>query len=294
MSLDETRRRRQAVSTVHDVVGAMRAIAAGRIQAAQRALDAAHRYHDVVIRGLASVLADAEPADIPAAHLGPITLLALTSEQPFCGSFNQDIADLAARRREELRRDRPVRLLVVGHRGLRQFLTRGLRPDDHEPAATSLEGVQDLVKRLAVLIGRRAASGELGALHLLYNRYQSVSEQVPTEQRVLPIDLAEIRRSVPAGSASFHHYLSPTKLLKGLMSEYAYILLYHFAVESYASEQASRLVAMDASTRNTERMLEALLQRERRERQGQVTREVLELISARFATGGSNAGSAPP
>jgi F-type H+-transporting ATPase subunit gamma len=74
-------------------------------------------------------------------------------------------------------------------------------------------------------------------------------------------------------------------LLAGLVGEYAYISLYRAALESFASEQASRLVAMDAATHNTERLLEELREKERRERQAQVTRQVLELINARFTAG---------
>ena len=69
------------------------------------------------------------------------------------------------------------------------------------------------------------------------------------------------------------------------MDEYVFISLYLIAAESFASEQASRLVAMDSSTRNTEQMLETLIDLERRERQGEITREVLELIGSRFAGG---------
>ena len=71
-------------------------------------------------------------------------------------------------------------------------------------------------------------------------------------------------------------------LLAGLVSEYAFISLYRMAADSYASEQASRLVAMDGATRNTEKMLDTLRDLERRERQGQITRQVLELIAARI------------
>ena len=82
-----------------------------------------------------------------------------------------------------------------------------------------------------------------------------------------------------------NRYLPPADLLAGLVDEYAFISLYLIAAESYASEQASRLIAMDASTRNTEQMLETLIDLERRERQAEITREVLELIAARFADG---------
>jgi F-type H+-transporting ATPase subunit gamma len=207
----------------------------------------------------------------------------MTSEQPFCGPFNQDIIALAERRWSELKRSGPAHLLVVGRRGTRQMVGRGLTPDACEPAATSLKGIHDLVKRLAALLARRNALGELGRLHVIYNRYQSVSEQVPTEVKILPIDPEEVRRSRPTPAVEFHRNLSRPDLLAGLIDEYAFVALYRLAAESYASEQASRLVAMDASTRNTERILGDLLDRGRRERQDRITREVLELIGARFA-----------
>lgn len=74
-----------------------------------------------------------------------------------------------------------------------------------------------------------------------------------------------------------------------LIGEYAFISLYRIAADSLASEQASRLLAMDGATRNTERMLNSLIDLERRERQGDITRQVLELIAARFAVEGTDA-----
>jgi F-type H+-transporting ATPase subunit gamma len=68
---------------------------------------------------------------------------------------------------------------------------------------------------------------------------------------------------------------------------YAFISLYRIACDSFASEQASRLLAMDGATRNTERMVNHLLDLERRERQWEITRQVLELIAARFAAEGA-------
>jgi F0F1-type ATP synthase gamma subunit len=107
---------------------------------------------------------------------------------------------------------------------------------------------------------------------------------VPTEIRILPPDLAPIRGSAPSRRSRALSYLGPAELLGGLVREFLFISLYLVAVESFASEQASRLVAMDTSTRNTERMLETLRDLERRERQGEITAQVLELIGARFAT----------
>jgi F-type H+-transporting ATPase subunit gamma len=284
MSLEQTQRRRQAVSTIHDIVGAMRAIAAGRIQGAQRALAAARRYEEVVLRAIATLVPETASPSLPAPTEvagRPPVLLVLTSEQPFCGAFDQDLLAVAERRWQELRDAGKASLVVVGQRGVRQLLARGVTPDAAEPAATSLPGLRDLVKRLAGMMDRLYVAGQVGALHVIYNRYQSVSEQVPTEGRILPLDVTRLSRPSPPPSRPYRYLPTPV-LLAGLVSEYAFISLYRTAAESFAGEQAARLVAMDGATRNTEKMVAALLDLERRERQGEVTRQVLELIGARF------------
>jgi F-type H+-transporting ATPase subunit gamma len=282
MTLEQTRRRRQAVNTIHDIVSAMRATAAGRIQGAQRALAGAGRYQEVILRAIASLAAD--PALLPAPVAGRQTLLVVfTSEQPLCGAFNQNVVALAERRWHELRVDGSVHLLTVGERGRRLLLARGIAPDSVEPAATSLQGVRDLVKRLAPRVDRHYAALGLGPVHVIYSRYQSISQQVPAEQELLPPDLSALQSLAPRAGGACFHYLPLPELLAGFLGQYAFISLYRMAVESYASEQASRLIAMDGATHNTERIGKALLDLERRERQGEITRQVLELIGARFA-----------
>jgi F-type H+-transporting ATPase subunit gamma len=284
MTWEATQQRRQAVETVHDVVSAMRAIAAGRIQGAQRTLASARRYNEVVLRALATLLAGSADILSRVDHR-TTTLLVVTSEQPLCGAFNLNVLGFAESRWGEVRATGEAHLLVVGQRGMRQLISRGIKPEGGEPAATSLEGIHDLVKRLANLLGERHSAGELGNLRVIFNRYHSLTEQVPTEIQLLPLDLTAIPQSAPARSQTFQRYLTPAQLLDGLVREYLFISLYLIAAESFASEQASRLVAMDSSTRSTERMLEALTDLERRERQGEITRQVLELIGARFTTG---------
>ncbi len=116
MTWEATHKRKQAVETVHDVVSAMRAIAAGRIQGAQRALESARRYHEVVLRAMATLLDGSASLPTGADHR-PTTLLVMTSEQPLCGSFNQDVLRFAERRWEVLREAGNAHLVIVGQRG---------------------------------------------------------------------------------------------------------------------------------------------------------------------------------
>jgi F-type H+-transporting ATPase subunit gamma len=281
VSLQEIRDRRHAVEAVRDVVAAMRATAAGRIQAAQRAMAAARQYRDVVVRGLAA----AGPAAVlpaPRTEPGAVLLLVLMSEQPLCGAFNHSLIERAVAAHRELSRGSRVELVAAGQRGSRAIAARGLAPDHTEPGATSLAGLRDLVRRLSARADRGYASGTVAAVDVVYARYRSVSEQVPTVARVLPLDPAV----VPApGPLAFRRYLPDPQLVAGLVSQFAYISLYHAAAESYASEQASRLVAMDGATRNTGRMATELTGLERRERQHEITRQVLELTASRLAGG---------
>ncbi len=178
----------------------------------------------------------------------------MTSEQPLCGTFNQGVLALAERRLIELRKAGETRLVVVGHRGARQLTAHGLAPDVAERAATSIHGLRNVVKQLATLVHQRYAAGQLGMLRAIYNRYQSISEQVPTDEQILPIDLVKIRESLPPVTTSYDRQLSESALLAGLINEYAFIRLYRIATDSFASEQASRLTAMDGATRNTQKM----------------------------------------
>jgi F-type H+-transporting ATPase subunit gamma len=281
VSLQEIRDRRHAVEAVRDVVAAMRATAAGRIQAAQRAMAAARQYRDVVVRGLAA----AGPAAVlpaPRTEPGAVLLLVLMSEQPLCGAFNHALIERAVATHRDLSRGSRVELVAAGQRGSRAIAARGLAPDHTEPGATSLAGLRDLVRRLSARADRGYASGTFAAVDVVYARYRSVSEQVPTVARVLPLDPVV----VPApGPLAFRRYLPDPQLVAGLVSQLAYISLYHAAAESYASEQASRLVAMDGATRNTGRMAAELTGLERRERQHEITRQVLELTASRLAGG---------
>ena len=282
MSLQDIRNRRHAVESVRDVVAAMRATAAGRIQAAQRAMAAARHYREIVVRGLAAA-GPAALMPVPRACPGSVLLVVLTSEQPLCGNFNNAVIDRAITAHRELSAGSPLQLVSVGHRGSRAIAARGLVPDHVEPGATSLAGLRDLVRRLSARADHGCATGTLAAVDAVYARYRSVSEQVPTLERVLPLDPDVVP---PVRSATgFFRYLPDPQLVAGLVSQFAYISLYHAAAESYASEQASRLVAMDGATRNTGRMVDELTGLERRERQHEITRQMLELTAVRLATG---------
>jgi F-type H+-transporting ATPase subunit gamma len=278
MNLHELRERKRAVEAVHGVVSAMRSTAAGRIQAAQRAMSAARKYREVVLRALHAADPKGE-FPLPISH-GVGLLIVLTSEQPLCGGFNHSVIDRAIVAHRDLSREFKIELVAVGQRGSRVMAARGLTPNRTESGSTSLSGLRNLVRSLATRVDHGYVSGAFASIHVVYARYRSVSEQIPTLDRILPFDPPAIAQD--PSSSMFARYLPPPHLISGLIGQYAFINLYHALAESYASEQASRLVAMDGATTNTDRMIDELLNQERRERQSDVTRQMLELTASRF------------
>ena len=161
MTMEESHHRRVAVETIHDVVSAMRAISAGRIQGVQ-APGVARQYEAVVSRGVAAL--PAAILRLPDPAPGARTLLVvMLSEQPLCGAFNQELVPLVERRVAELAAAGPVELLAVGQRGVRLLSSRGIAPTDSIPAATSLAGLRDVIQRLAARTAGEYAAGKLGS-----------------------------------------------------------------------------------------------------------------------------------
>jgi F-type H+-transporting ATPase subunit gamma len=282
VTLEQVQQERQSAQTIHDIVNATRAIAAGRMHDAQQALLGARRYQAVIMRAAEIALADLE-VEPPHLEGRRTALLVMTAEQPLCGSLNEKVLTLAERRRHELGQEGRVDLLVIGERGLRLLAAHNIVPTGGEPAATSLSGLRDVVKRVASTLNARYSTGNVSTVRVIYSRYVSISEQVPTEDVILPPDFSALRQTASSRRGRYYHYLPTAALLEGILAEYAFITLYRIATEAYTSEQAARLVAMDAATRNTEHLLDDLQALEQRERQGQITRQVLELIGARFA-----------
>jgi len=225
--------------------------------------------------------------DIPPAagkKAGDTALLVMTSEQPFCGGLTQNVVTAAEARSAEMAKTTRVQLFVAGRRGAAQFASRGIQPQLVVEGATSLEGVDEVVKRLAEPLATLFTAGDLSSVRVIYASYKSLGEQVPTEESILPPDVRQLRGvAVPETGRNYYHYLSHGDLVTGILAEYAFVSLYRIAVEMFVSEQAARLVAMDTATRHAESTLESLRARERQERQKEVTRQVLELVNARLA-----------
>jgi F-type H+-transporting ATPase subunit gamma len=122
---------------------------------------------------------------------------------------------------------------------------------------------------------------EFDVATLIYNRFQNVITQVPTEQRLIPAPMPEATTAAAAtGPQALYEYEpSEAEILEALLPQNLAIQIYRALLESAAGEQGSRMSAMDSATRNAGDMINKLTLNYNRTRQANITRELIEIIS---------------
>jgi F-type H+-transporting ATPase subunit gamma len=256
---------------LQDIVGAMRAVAAIRLQEAQAALEGTRTYAGVIGAAIADALPlltlpPRRPAAPPGAPPGTVLFMA---EHGFTGAFNDQLADALGGRAEAL--------FVAGGRGRALLEERGLRPAFATGMATHVGAVTDVARRIADALGERFERSRLATVELLFFRHQGGGRRTLERQSLLPVDLKAFASARPTAPPLAN--LTPGVLIGGLIEEYLFALLAHAAMESFASENSARLATMQSARDKLDQRLSELRGLEGRLRQEQITGELLELIT---------------
>ena len=299
MATTTTALRRQigSASDLKSVVRTMKASAASAIGQYERAVAAIADYAHTVELGLGVCLRAAEPsashAQMPSRPAGDTAVHAVVfgSDQGLVGRFNEVVVDHALASLSAL--PAKTQVWAVGERVHSRLLDAGLSPAGLLPVPGSVELITRLVGQ--ILLKVRASEGESveqsagkaagGTLLLFYNR-PSGAGYTPVSQRLLPLDAhwqQELaRRSWPAGAAStpLPEVLGTgPQALRAFIREHLFISLFRACAESLASENASRLAAMQRADRNIDELLTDLGAKFHRLRQSGIDEELFEVIA---------------
>ena len=287
-SLLDIRRRIRAVKSTQQITKAMKMVAASKLRRAQDRIQHGRPFAMQmrrVLSGLATrVDAAAHPLlderKAPRAN-GKVLLLVITADRGLCGSFNANVIKAAANFITE-RPDRPVALGLIGRRGRDYYAKRGFEMlierinlfaklffgDAQEIAKTAMDAF---------------TSGQVDAVHMVYNEFKSVLQQRVVVEQLLPIPRAEIEAGeVPAPGTPPVDYLyepTPEELFKTLLPRHVEVQVYRALLESNAAFYAAQMTAMDAATRNSGEMIESLTLYMNKVRQAAITREIIEVVS---------------
>ena len=279
---------------LQSVVRTMKAMAAssvGQYENAVRSLDA---YYRTVQLGLVACLR-ANPASAPTPpnrpDQGAVGAIVIGSDQGLVGQFNEVLATFVGATLAKT----PGRKTVwsIGERIQSRLAETPFASSESFVLPNSIGAITPLVGQILIEMEKQRERGEISKVYLFHNRPQSAAVYAPVSQRLLPLDDTWQRDllAVPWPTKTLPEVMNehaPTFL--AIVREYLFVSLFRTCAESLASENASRLAAMQRAEKNIDELLEDLNRTFHRLRQSRIDEELFDVISGFEALGDASAG----
>jgi F-type H+-transporting ATPase subunit gamma len=276
--LGDIRARITATRQLESIVTAMRGVAAARAHEAQARLEGVRAYANALGEAIGSALTLASEEKRQSAPQLPRSkgqiVLAFCSAQGFVGAFNERV--LAEAKRLASTKNANTALCLVGERGLTLAEEQGLEVSWSAPMAAHVEEAPLLADKIANAIYERLGDNETIRVMLIHGAPESATGPRVVLRPLIPLDLARFppsKRQIPPLVT-----LRPEALLASLAQEYVFAELCEAVVLSFAAENEARMHAMIAARNNVQEMLQGLEARYRRQRQEEITEEIIELV----------------
>jgi len=285
-SLKDLRNRIASVKATQKITKAMQMVAAAKLRRAQEAAEAARPYSQRMSAVLANIAQNVSGDDAPKLMAGNgkdnvHLLIVATAERGLCGGFNSQIARLARdHARQLLAQGKTVKIITVGKKGAdilrREFADLII---DH----VDLREVKQLGFVNADQIGRKVISlfekGEFDVATLFYSQFKSVINQVPTAQQLIPASAGTAEEADTTGGAIYEYEPDAAAILDDLLPRNVSVQIFSALLENVAGEMGAKMSAMDNATRNAGDMINKLSITYNRQRQAQITTELIEIIA---------------
>ncbi|WP_338608541.1 F0F1 ATP synthase subunit gamma [Pelagibacterium nitratireducens] len=287
-SLKDLKNRINSVKSTQKITKAMQMVAAAKLRRAQDAAESARPYAErmeKVLAGLGAAYEGRPDAPLLLSGTGKEDvhlLVVATGERGLAGGFNSSIARMAREHATKLIAEgKTVKIMTVGKKGA-DILKRALAK--HMGEQISLRDVKQLGYGTAQEIGSKILAmydaGEFDVATLFYSRFQSVISQVPTAQQIIPAEFEKAEgEALKAGSAIYEYEPDEEALLEDLLPRNVSVQIFRALLENNASFFGAQMTAMDNATRNAGEMITKLQLSYNRQRQAQITKELIEIIS---------------
>ena len=289
-SLKALRARITSVKSTRKITQAMKMVAAAKLRRAQSQAEAARPYAERMERMLASLGASvAGSPDAPKLLVGSGAdqvhlLVVVTGDRGLAGAFNTSVGRFARGHIRDLEAaGKTVKVLAVGRKGAaylrREFASR-IVGEMSMAGKKRVEFVdaQEISARITAML----EAGEYDVCTLVYNRFRSVINQVPTAQQMIPTVLPEggaTDAPMTGAQALYEYEPNEEEILATLLPQNLAIQVYRAMLENSAGFFGSQMTAMDNATRNAGEMINKLTLNYNRTRQANITRELIEIIS---------------
>ncbi|PCH82139.1 MAG: F0F1 ATP synthase subunit gamma [Hyphomicrobiales bacterium] len=285
-SLKDLRNRIASVKATQKITKAMQMVAAAKLRRAQLAAESARPYAASMEEVLANIAGNASSESAPRLLAGTgrdetHLLVVATSERGLCGGFNSSICRLAIAKIKELNAaGKTVKILCIGKKG-HDILKRRYADDIID--VVDLRAVKSLGFSDAEAIGMQVlklfADEAFDICTLFYSEFKTVMEQIPTAQQLIPASFAKVETGDEQAGAIYDYEPGEDEILADLLPRNVSVQIFRGLLENAASEQGARMSSMDSATRNAGEMIGKLTLSYNRQRQAQITKELIEIIS---------------
>ena len=285
-SLDDLKKRIKSVKSTQKITKAMKMVAAAKLRKAQESAEKGRPYSQKmqnIILNLTNSIND--PKNAPKLLVGTgedkkYLCVVLTADRGLCGGFNSNICKLAKSNfKRILSEGKDLKIITVGSKGLDQIKREYGK---YVIKKFSFKNQKQISFHEANIVGQEVIAlfnqNEFDKCMLFYNNFKNVITQIPQAQQIIP---AEVKKTDQKEEKKYSYEFEPEEdeILEDLLPKNITTQIYKALLENAASEQGSRMTAMDNATRNAGDLVDKLTINYNRSRQASITKELIEIIS---------------
>ena len=284
-SLDDLKKRIKSVKSTQKITKAMKMVAAAKLRKAQENAERGRPYSQKmqnIILNLTKSIND--PSNAPKLLVGTgvdktYLCVVLTADRGLCGGFNSNICKLAkAKFKKILSEEKNLKIITVGSKGLDQIKREYGR---YIIKKFSFKDKKQISFNEADIVGKEIINlfnqKEFDKCLLFYNNFKNVITQIPQSQQIIPADI--ISETKADNNNLYEFEPDEDEILEDLLPKNISTQIFKAFLENAASEQGSRMTAMDNATRNAGDLVDKLTINYNRSRQASITKELIEIIS---------------
>ena len=278
--MNDIKRRMKSVTSTKQITKAMELVATAKLKRSRGRLEKSRPYFETILRSINEVLENSENIRHPFLKKREVKnslYIIITGDRGLAGGYNSNVCKLL---QNSIESKESTKLITIGSRGREYFSRRGF------DIAYQITGVSEKPDSgSARKVGEKAVQmykdGEIDEIKLIYTHFKSTISYEPTVLQILPAKFEESEKVETEEDFPIiiRFEPSPEEVLDYLIPKYINSVIYGAMIESSASENGSRRVAMENATDNAEEMIESLQLMYNRARQASITQEISEIVS---------------
>ncbi len=286
-SLDDLKKRITSVKSTQKITKAMKMVATAKLRKAQENAEKGRPYSERmnnIILNLSSGVSDKENSSKLLVGTGKDDThlcVVLTSDRGLCGGFNTNIIKKAKSHFEGLKKQgKNLKIITVGMKGYDQLKRNYSNQIIEKITFKESKNINYFdADKVGKIVLEKFEKEEFDVCHIFYNQFKNVMTQIPQKQQIIPLQKEENVDTTEKDNLNYEFEPDEDEILNNLLPKNISTQIFKAMLENSASEQGSRMTAMDNATRNAGELVDKLSIEYNRSRQAAITKELIEIIS---------------